>query len=603
MRNLNPLVLSVAVPIVCGIVSLLFSSDRLKSLAKILAFFVTLLSLAGSIFIFINKPMPWQMGSSIIFSVDSLSAFIAIGIAFFAFLITIYSFGFIESSFGRYFGYVLMTLGAALGVAYSNNLVALLVFWGMLASLLYLLVNIDQTDGAAAAAKKALIIIGATDALMLFGIGLIWAMTGTFSMDKIHLALGGKVSYIAYISLAIASFAKAGVIPFHSWLPDVAEDGPAPVTAYLPASLDKLLGIYLLARVSLNLFAMNSVSNLILLIVGSITIILAVIFALVQHDFKRLLGYHAVSQVGYMVLGIGTANPIGIAGGIFHMLNNAIYKSCLFLSGGNVEMKTGTTDLSKLGGLAKYMPITFSCFLIAALSISGIPPFNGFVSKWMIFQGIIELSNSNNGLWIVWLTAAMFGSALTIASFMKLLHAIFLGRPQRDFKNVKEVSFPMKLPILILASLCVIFGIFAFLLPIPIFIIPAIGMKLAYSGIWNPIIATVLIIIGIAAGFLIYATFKKVQFRTVKTFIGGEDVEKLDRISGIEFYNTIKDIKPLGILYKREEDRSLDIYDTGKKTIYLFTRFFQYLHNGILPTFLVWCLLGMVGIFFVIFFR
>ena len=217
------------------------------------------------------------------------------------------------------------------------------------------MVTMRQTPAAAASAKKALIIIGGTDALMIFGIGLIWRLTGSFTMGGVSIALNGALPCIAYTSLAIASFAKAGAVPFHSWLPDVAEHGPASVTAYLPASLDKLLGIYLLARISLNLFVMNGISNTMLLVVGAITIIFAVAIALVQHDFKRLLGYHAVSQVGYMILGIGTANPVGIAGGLFHMLNNALYKSCLFLGAGAVEKRTGTSDLSDLGGLSKYM--------------------------------------------------------------------------------------------------------------------------------------------------------------------------------------------------------------------------------------------------------
>ena len=150
----------------------------------------------------------------------------------------------------------------------------------------------------------------------------------------------------------------------------------------------------------------------ILLITGAVTIIYAVMVALVQHDLKRLLGYHAVSQVGYMVLGIGTGNPIGIAGGLFHMVNHAIYKSCLFLSAGAVEKRAHTTDLSKLGGLSKYMPITFVSFLIASLAISGIPPLNGFFSKWMIYQGIIATATNKNPLWIIWLVCAMFGLSL-----------------------------------------------------------------------------------------------------------------------------------------------------------------------------------------------
>ena len=469
--------------------------------------------------------------------------------------------------------------------------------------LLYLLVNIQGTDRAAASAKKALIIIGGTDAVMIFGIGLIWALTGTFAFSKTHLALTGAMSYCAYFSLAIASFAKAGAMPFHSWLPDVAEDGPTPVTAYLPASLDKLLGIYLLARASLSLFVMNGFLNFFLALVGSVTIVLAVIIALVQHDLKRLLGYHAVSQVGYMVLGIGTGNPIGMAGGLFHMLNHAIYKSCLFLSSGSVEEKTQTTDLSKLGGLGKYMPVTFTCFFIASLSISGIPPFNGFVSKWMVYQGIIESASAKNPLWVVWLTCAMFGSALTVASFMKLLHAVFMGRPSKDFSTIKESGINILFPIIVLAALCCLFGIFAFSVPISIFIIPSIGKTISYWGVWNPVLATALMIVAIILGALSYLLLKPGTFRTVSTFIGGEDVEKLERISGAEFYDTVKDIKGLKGLYKREEDKSADIYTLGKRSIYFFTEKLQYLHNGVLPTYLVWCLIGMAAMFVILLFR
>ncbi|GAG46575.1 unnamed protein product, partial [marine sediment metagenome] len=234
-----------------------------------------------------------------------------------------------------------------------------------------------------------------------------------------------------------------------------------PVTAFLPASLDKLLGIYLLARIAMNLFVMNKAMGTVLLVVGAITIIAAVMMALIQHDLKRLLGYHAVSQVGYMLLGIGTGNPIGIAGGLFHMLNHAIYKSCLFLCGGAVEQKTGTTNLDKLGGLAKVMPITFVTCLVGALSISGVPPFNGFVSKWMVYQGVIELGRQGDKLWIIWLTAAMFGSALTLASFMKLIHATFLGQRANNqaSKRTNEVHWTMWLPMVILSGLCIIFGV------------------------------------------------------------------------------------------------------------------------------------------------
>ncbi len=599
----NPLILLIAAPIVMGAICVILP-DRIKVFIKIAASFVCLASFAGTIFVFLKKPLVYNYDSYTVLLADNLSGFIAAAIAAFALLITIYSFGFIERSFGRYFGYVLMTLGASMGAVFANDMIVLLTFWGFLAAMLYLMVNLKGTDASAAAAKKSLIMIGGTDALMVFGLCLVWSMTKTFMMSGVRIPLSSAPAYVAYFSLAIAAFAKAGAMPFHSWLPDVAEFAPASVTAYLPASLDKLLGIYLLARISLSLFAVNGVTNTVLAVVGAVTIIFAVIIALVQHDLKRLLGYHAVSQVGYMVLGIGTGNPIGIAGGLFHMLNHAVYKSCLFLSAGSVEKRSGTADLDKLGGLAKYMPVTFAAFLVASLSISGIPPFNGFVSKWMIYQGIIASAGPKNPLWIVWLVAAMFGSALTVASFMKLLHSVFLGRPDRELKDVKEVGFAMSFPVIVLALVCFIFGVFAFILPLPVLIAPAIGLSIVYLGSWSPVIATILIITGITAGIFVYYVFRsKKTFRTVSIFVGGEDVETLGRISGTDFYDTIKDMKALGGIYKKEAAGGLDLYNITRNAVYYFTRQLQHLHNGVLPTYLVWCLLGMIGMFLVVFLR
>jgi NADH:ubiquinone oxidoreductase subunit 5 (subunit L)/multisubunit Na+/H+ antiporter MnhA subunit len=341
----------------------------------------------------------------------------------------------------------------------------------------------------------------------------------------------------------------------------------------------------------------------VLSLAGSVTIVVAVIIALVQHDMKRLLGYHAVSQVGYMVLGIGTGSVIGIAGGLFHMLNNAIYKSCLFLTAGAVEKRMHTTDMTKLGGLFKYMPATFVACLVASLSISGVPPFNGFVSKWMIYQGIIESASAKNPLWMVWLVAAMFGSALTVASFMKLLHAVFLGRSAEGFKGIKEAALSMTVPMGILAAACIVFGIFATAVPITLFIAPSLGKAITYCGMWDPMAVTALILVALGLGALAYMIMRPARFRTVDTFVGGEDVAKLDRVTGAEFYDTIRQLPRLGKLYRKEEEGSLDIYNTARRIIYYFTGKLARMHNGILPTYMVWCLLGMVGIFFVIFLR
>jgi NADH:ubiquinone oxidoreductase subunit 5 (subunit L)/multisubunit Na+/H+ antiporter MnhA subunit len=339
------------------------------------------------------------------------------------------------------------------------------------------------------------------------------------------------------------------------------------------------------------------------MIIGAVTIIAAVMMALIQHNLKKLLAYHAVSQVGYMVLGIGTATAIGIAGGLFHMVNNAIYKCCLFLVGGGVEQRTGTTELSKLGGLAKFMPVSFFAFLIASLSISGVPPFNGFVSKWMIYQGIVELGNRGDKLWIIWLVCAMFGSALTLASFMKLIHATFLGVKSKkdcEVSQVKEVSSFMWTPMVVLAGLCVLFGVWAYRVPLKHFINPAVGQQVSFAGFWDPSLATMLILAGILGGFLIYRLGNIKTLREDTSYVGGELIPQESRVTGVDFYSTVKELPPLKAVYQKAEQKLFDIYEQVKIAVFAVTKKLQLLHNGVLPTYLVWCLIGTIILFFVI---
>ena len=169
--------------------------------------------------------------------------------------------------------------------------------------------------------------------------------------------------------------------------------------------------------------------------------------ALIQKDFKRLLSYHAISQVGYIILGIGTALPVGIIGGLFHMFNNAVYKSCLFYTAGSVERQAGTTDLKSLSGLGRQMPVTMITFLVAAASIAGVPLTNGFFSKEMIFDGALESG-------FVFYLAALVGAFFTALSFLKLGHAAFFGKPKKTLAKVKEAPLPMLAPMIVLAAAC-----------------------------------------------------------------------------------------------------------------------------------------------------
>jgi NADH-quinone oxidoreductase subunit L len=277
--------------------------------------------------------------------------------------------------------------------------------------------------------------------------------------------------------MLIGSISKAGAMPFHSWIPDAATDSPLPFMALTPAVLEKLAGIYLTARISLDLFrgVGESWAGTLMMVVGAVTILLAVLMALVQKDYKRLLSFHAISQVGYMILGLGTGTAIGALGGLFHMVNHAMYKSTLFLTGGAVEQQTGTTNLRKISGLGRAMPVTMGCFVVAACSISGVPLTNGFYSKELIYDAALERGT-------IFYIAAALGSFLTAASFLKLGHAAFFG-PYKVPKKSAEVKDPPLLqlaPMVIIAGLCLVFGL-GNALPIDELIKPGMPPHLAIS--------------------------------------------------------------------------------------------------------------------------
>ena len=374
--------------------------------------------------------------------------------ASFGVLIALYCAAFMRgrASTTQFYAYFLFTLAFTNGSLLADDLLTLLFFWEGLLGTLFGMIYLGG-PGAFKTAGKALIINGVTDLCLMAGIALTIQLAGTSRISDIHLPLG-TLGSIAFLFLMIGAASKAGAMPFHSWIPDAAEDAPLPFMALVPAALEKLLGIYLLARITMDLYQMtpNAWVSTVLMIIGAVTIVLAVLMALIQKDYKKLLSFHAVSQVGYMILGIGTAVPAGIVGGIFHMINHAMYKSCLFLTGGCVEKQTGTTDLQQLGGIGRRMPITCACFIVAALSISGMFPLNGFFSKELVYEGALHRG------WIFY-AAALLGSFLTAASFLKLCHAAYFGKARRDLGTVREAGLLMLIPICVLAALCILFGV------------------------------------------------------------------------------------------------------------------------------------------------
>ena len=473
------------------------------------------------------------------------SSGIFLAAALFAALILLYSQKFMQGRDrqGQYYGFIMLCVGAAAGILFAADYIVLLVFWAIF--------GFSSFGLMGGGGLRSRWIIGTADILMFLGIGIIWLLTRTTEIGIERLPLNNIFSILAFFFLLAGALAKSGAVPFHGWIIDSAEATPASAMALLPAALNKFLGIYLLIRICTNVFIINpnSIISFLLLVIGSITLLVAVMAGLVQHNLKKLLSFHAVSQTGYMIMGIGTGIPVAMAGALFHMLNDALCKALLFLSGGAVESQTGTDELDRLGGLARFMPLTFGSAMIAALSISGIPPLNGFVSKWMIYQGIIELGKTSP-FWIIWLLAAMFGSAFTLASSLKIMHAVFLGQWSESTARAREVSWWMWAPMVIMAALCVLFGIFAFALPLNAFILPSIA-GVRYTGFYSPELAALLIIVGLLVGLLIYRLGEVKKITEKPPYIGGELLdEKTIKVSGVDFFDTIKNWGFLRKFYK-----------------------------------------------------
>ncbi len=550
---MNLILIPIFLPLATAAAVLLIN-EKTKYLKEILSSAAALVALLAAGDIFLQLPaeqhlsLPWiSAGLSFTLRADALSAFLLLAVSLFSAAISIYSFSMPDKGSSKWFFFnLLMTQAFAAGAALADSLLVMLFFWEGLLVFLYTFIILSQdAPGARRTAKKAFLINGVTDLCLLVGITITGYIAGTMNMSEIarnKLTLDYGWSVFAYVLLMIGAVSKAGAMPFHTWIPDAATNSSSPFMAYIPAAIDKLLGIYFLARASIYLYQLNGAMSIVLMTLGAFTILAAVMMAFVQKDYKRLLSYHAVSQTGYMILGIGTLNPIGIAGGLFHMINHATYKSCLFMTAGSVERRTGTNDLTKLGGLFRLMPLTGIFFLIAAAAISGIAPFNGFFSKELVYRGALDSGHP------IFFWAAELGSFLTLASFLKLGHSVYFGRLPENLKNTKEAPFSMLLPMASLAAICVLFG-FGAHLPLERFISPA----LSSIGVQHGELA------GFEAGKLYFLSVIVILAAVINHMLGlAAGGGKASKASDHIHYAPV-----LKQAYAMAENRVFDIYELG----------------------------------------
>ena len=396
---------------------------------------------------------------------DSLTAVMLIVVTVVSLMVQIYSQGYMHGDPGyhRYFASMSLFTASMLGLVLADNLLFMYVFWELVGLCSYLLIGFwFHRPAAANAAKKAFIVTRLGDFGFLAAILLLYSRTGTFDIATLinkapELAvmsfLGASVITWAAIGIFFGAVGKSAQFPLHTWLPDAME-GPTPVSALIHAATMVAAGVFLVARMY-PLFAHSGEALTTVAIIGGVTAIFAATIGLVMTDIKRVLAYSTISQLGYMMLGLGTG---GIAIGIFHLFNHAFFKALLFLGAGSVNHATGTFDMRQMGGLRKMMPWTYATFVIASLSIAGIWPLAGFWSKDEILAS--SLASQPILFYLAMITVFMTAFYMFRVVFLTFGGEYRGGGLEAHSSKPHESPSVMVIPMVILAILAVVSGWF-----------------------------------------------------------------------------------------------------------------------------------------------
>ena len=400
--------------------------------------------------------------------VDALSLFFALLIATAVFVACLYSLEYIEQDavVSQYYTLLLMLSGGVIGLVLTGDIFNMYIMVEILTFAAVALTAFrNKAFGALEAAFKYLVVGCIGSVCILVGIIMLYAQAHTLNFAQLSAVIPGSMTAstkVAFALLYIGFSTKAFIVPFHPLAADAHGAAPAPVSVLISGVLTKS-GIYGIIRLTYFLFNTISQSSFqfLLVTIGSVSMFVCVTMALAQHDFKRLLAFHSISQIGYVLTAVGLYTAFGFSAGLYHAMNHTLFKGLLFLAAGAVLHETGTTNLDELGGLSKKMPHTTVLFMIGALSISGIPPFNGFASKWQVYQACYQKAIESGSFgYVIVLIVCLVTSVLTLASFVKVTQSVFFGPLPAKYENVKEVPKTMRAAMSVFAVLCIITGLF-----------------------------------------------------------------------------------------------------------------------------------------------
>jgi NADH-quinone oxidoreductase subunit L len=576
--------------------------------------FYGLLQTSHESFPLIKNLFSWiHAGSFIVnfsFQLDPLSAVMALVVSGVGFIIHVYSVGYMakDKGYTRYFTYLNLFTFAMLMLVMASNMVLMFVGWEGVGLCSYLLIGFwFERDSAANAGKKAFIVNRIGDAGFLLGILFIFINIGSAEFTAINQAIsGGAMSQALATLIAILLFVgatgKSAQIPLYVWLPDAME-GPTPVSALIHAATMVTAGVYMVSRMNL-LYSLSGTASEIVAVIGALTAVYAATMALTQNDIKRVLAYSTISQIGYMFMGCGVG---AYAAGMFHLYTHAFFKSLLFLCAGSVmHALSGELNMKKMGGLRKYLPITYPTFLIGAIAIAGVPFFSGFFSKDAILTHAFA-----SGQYFVWALGIM-GAVLTAFYMFRLIFLTFHGEERLDpeiKKHIHESPPVMTVPLIILAFFSIIAGYIG--LPVVIgeklnffqdFLKPVVHKaheaQLSIPSEWLLILISVVVALtGIFIAYIFYIKNPRIPGRLRNQFPG---IYRLlynkyyvDEIYNAAFVNTT--VRGSEIIYDNFDLKVIDGALDGTASATNFSgKILSYLQSGLIKDYALIFLLGVI---------
>ncbi|MDR3103861.1 MAG: hydrogenase 4 subunit B [Yokenella regensburgei] len=488
MDSLQLLMWSVVLYVAGGVISLLLQNNERGAIriAGLCAIVGGILGLCSALPVLLGgEVLTWSATGPFSFAsfsvrMDSLAAFMVMVISLLVTLCALYSLSYMEEYLGKgaaSMGFFMnLFIASMVGLMVMDNGFWFIILFEMMSLASWFLVIADQSEESIKAGLLYFFIAHAGSVLIMVAFFLMWRESGSLEFESFrHLNLNPVMASVVFILAFLGFGAKAGMLPLHSWLPKAHPAAPSHASALMSGVMVKV-GIFGIIKVGIDLLgASQSWWGILVLAFGAVSSVLGVLYALAEHDIKRLLAWHTVENIGIILMGVGVGmvgiashHPvlavIGLLGALFHLLNHALFKGLLFLGAGAVIFRVHTRDMEKMGGLAKLMPLTGAAFLIGCMSISALPPLNGFVSEWFTYQSLFTMSHDGDFAMrlagpVAIVMLAITG-ALAAMCFVKVYGISFCGGARSEqAEHAREVPWPMTAAMIVMALLCVALGV------------------------------------------------------------------------------------------------------------------------------------------------